>query len=380
MRFNLYNSLMLAGGIQGIIFVLAVLTSKKYKSSSTNYLMALIFVFSVNILQYYLNDTKLVSSFFFFRYLYIPFSSLSVVFLFFYILKLLYPERKISGKLKLFYLPFLFFFTISLIFKISCLFINPLHIGEFESVFWSVYQFQEVFSLVYTLIFLVLGIRMIHRYEKKENPGNEVHSKMHLDWLKYTLYFFVFILLGIWLWLTYLDIFVAEPEFYLLWIGMSASIYWLGHIGIYQFGLGKERKEIRKYTAKLTPEPPVRSEGQKKSKHLENFEDYVVNQRNFMDPLLSLEKSAEHLGVNKTYLSRVLNRELSISFNDYVNQLRVEEAKKILQQPEFSNYTLSAIGLEAGFNSKSTFYSAFKKFAEMSPSDYRNQKNLPADS
>ena len=49
----------------------------------------------------------------------------------------------------------------------------------------------------------------------------------------------------------------------------------------------------------------------------------------------------------------------------------LEQAKNILLDPEFENYTIAAIGLECGFNSKSTFYAAFKKFTSLSPSAFK---------
>jgi AraC-like DNA-binding protein len=77
------------------------------------------------------------------------------------------------------------------------------------------------------------------------------------------------------------------------------------------------------------------------------------------------------LDLSRSHLSRIINSELKTTFSDYINLLRVNEAKKYLLQPDFSNYTLVAIGLEAGFNSKTTFNSAFKKFAGMTPSAFK---------
>ena len=51
----------------------------------------------------------------------------------------------------------------------------------------------------------------------------------------------------------------------------------------------------------------------------------------------------------------------------------MEEAKKYLTKPEFSNYTLLAIGLEAGFNSKSAFNASFKKITGLTPSQYKSK-------
>lgn len=70
---------------------------------------------------------------------------------------------------------------------------------------------------------------------------------------------------------------------------------------------------------------------------------------------------------------------MNLGFLDYINQLRVEEAKQYLQNPEFENYTLVAIGLEASFNSKTTFNNCFKKFTGKTPSEYKKElhkKNL----
>ena len=90
-----------------------------------------------------------------------------------------------------------------------------------------------------------------------------------------------------------------------------------------------------------------------------------------LDNNITLESVAEKLNLNKSYLSRLINSELKMNFSDYLNSVRVEEAKSYISNPEFSNYTLVAIGLEAGFNSKSAFNNAFKKFTGLTPSEYR---------
>ena len=47
------------------------------------------------------------------------------------------------------------------------------------------------------------------------------------------------------------------------------------------------------------------------------------------------------------------------------------DAKKMLENEEFDNYTVVAIGLESGFNSKTSFYQAFKKHTRQTPSEYK---------
>src|SRR5690606_24999681 len=109
-----------------------------------------------------------------------------------------------------------------------------------------------------------------------------------------------------------------------------------------------------------------------KSEQILKFEEFVKIEKNYLDSNLSLESVADSLGLNKTYLSRIINAELNKSFTDYVNELRVEEAKIYLENPDFQKYTLVSIGLEAGFNSKSTFNSTFKRLTGQTPSEYKS--------
>ena len=62
---------------------------------------------------------------------------------------------------------------------------------------------------------------------------------------------------------------------------------------------------------------------------------------------------------------------MNTSFPDYLNSFRIEEAKSYLKNPEFSKYTIVSIGLEAGFNSKSSFYSVFKKTTGETPAAFK---------
>ncbi|WP_378179983.1 helix-turn-helix domain-containing protein [Aquimarina sp. SS2-1] len=91
----------------------------------------------------------------------------------------------------------------------------------------------------------------------------------------------------------------------------------------------------------------------------------------YRDSSLGLESISKMLKISSNYLSQMINKLSGTNFSDYVNSFRVEDAKSKLKNPEFANYTVLAIGLEAGFNSKSTFYSAFKKHTGISPKEYR---------
>ncbi|WP_109436306.1 helix-turn-helix domain-containing protein [Aquimarina sp. AU119] len=91
----------------------------------------------------------------------------------------------------------------------------------------------------------------------------------------------------------------------------------------------------------------------------------------YRDANLGLDSISTELNISGNYLSQLVNKVTGRNFTDYVNGFRIEDAKSKLRNPEFINYTIIAIALESGFNSKSTFYSAFKKLTGISPKEYR---------
>ena len=67
------------------------------------------------------------------------------------------------------------------------------------------------------------------------------------------------------------------------------------------------------------------------------------------------------LNISPGHLSQVLNKTEYRNLTAIINYYRIEEAKRLLGNPEFKNYSLVSVGLEVGFNSKSTFYNTFKR-------------------
>ncbi|GAA0871364.1 hypothetical protein GCM10009117_05100 [Gangjinia marincola] len=88
-------------------------------------------------------------------------------------------------------------------------------------------------------------------------------------------------------------------------------------------------------------------------------------------PEIKLKQLAEKLNISSHFLSQLLNDNLGKSFSQYINTWRVETAKKLIQNND--QFTLEAIGFEAGFSSKSSFYSTFKKVTGTTPSSFKKQ-------
>ncbi|MDC1106439.1 helix-turn-helix domain-containing protein [Prolixibacteraceae bacterium] len=106
-----------------------------------------------------------------------------------------------------------------------------------------------------------------------------------------------------------------------------------------------------------------------------NLQLYMYEDKPYLTTQLRIKDLSDLLGVPLHHLSQVINEHFHKNFYEFINSYRVAEAKLLLSDSMYSNYTLSAIGYEVGFNSKSAFYNAFKKNTGITPLEYKRQMN-----
>lgn len=87
---------------------------------------------------------------------------------------------------------------------------------------------------------------------------------------------------------------------------------------------------------------------------------------------ISLEKIAERLGTNRTYISRAINSYAGVSFPNYVNMFRIEEATRIISDPG-NRIPLKQLADDLGFNSATVFSKAFQRETGCPPGRYRKE-------
>lgn len=111
----------------------------------------------------------------------------------------------------------------------------------------------------------------------------------------------------------------------------------------------------------LTPQEAVEI----KQKIQEAFEEDKL----FKDNTIGLNDLSSHIEKDRYKVSQVLNEYLEKNFYALLNHYRIQEAQYLLQEQPF--LSVKAVMYEVGFNSKTSFYSAFKKETGVSPNDYR---------
>ncbi|NMH86226.1 helix-turn-helix domain-containing protein [Flavivirga algicola] len=231
----------------------------------------------------------------------------------------------------------------------------------------------EYISIIFSVTIIVLVFRLLIVYQKNHSKYNIHDVTIKTKWLKRIL------LLGILLcilWVISLSIFKSffnEGYYYLypLWIGMSILIYWIGYSAILQKHLYQERKEIRSKISNKSHKKSPLANNREKSTTYSKIDDLIISDKLHLDPSLSLKTLSKKLNLSEGYISQLINKNSSLNFNDYINSLRINDAKVMLTNPDYDNYTIIAIGLEAGFNSKSSFYTAFKKLTGKTPIEYK---------
>jgi YesN/AraC family two-component response regulator len=96
----------------------------------------------------------------------------------------------------------------------------------------------------------------------------------------------------------------------------------------------------------------------------------------YQEPEFSLQQLSNKLQTPSYLISQAINTGMKKNFYEFINGYRVEKAKRLLVDAENRNYTILSIGFEAGFNSKTTFNTVFKKFTGFTPTEYRDKTRL----
>jgi len=91
----------------------------------------------------------------------------------------------------------------------------------------------------------------------------------------------------------------------------------------------------------------------------------------YLDPSFSIKQMAEKLNIHHKKLSQILNQGFKQNFSEFVNSYRIEKAKEMLLNEKYEKHTVLEILWECGFNSKSAFNVAFKKFTSQSPLEFK---------
>ncbi|MCI3938942.1 AraC family transcriptional regulator [Chryseobacterium aahli] len=289
-----------------------------------------------------------------------------------YVLSVCYSDFKWKPKYLVHLLPFLIanlalvprFYSVDLASKLDFI-VNRQNMVELQFTHW-LFHLQVV--VYFTAVFLLL------RKAKKlylENNSGESLSSYH--WLfqftsVLTVFYLVVILKNIFKFSDYP--YVSD------WIKIGILVSQLFIICWYLYKALNNPRLFRNIDSKLKLVSDLILEEKKiepetLNEDLLKLKKYMIDEKPFLNPALTIQDISKEMNVPVRELSVLINHQLGQHFYDFVNTYRIENAMEILKDPSKSKVTILEILYEVGFNSKSSFNTAFKKHTGNTPTEYR---------
>lgn len=159
----------------------------------------------------------------------------------------------------------------------------------------------------------------------------------------------------------------------LAFLNLGISLFGLGVICWFTLKAMRNPELFKRIDQDIKPlaKSEVGANEKGKEEHKEEIEHllaYMSANKPYLEETLTLQMLAEKTGIPDKQLSFLINRVLDKHFFDFINTYRVEEAKTLLED---KGLNIQEIMYQVGFNSKSSFYTAFKKQTATTPSNYR---------
>lgn len=371
MKIDFWSVFYAAAAFQGFFLGILFLFQKKGNTVSYRFLSSIIL-----LLAFYLLDIFLAQINFYFQYphllyLTIPFWYLLPPLSYFYIRSLLGKKLNYNVLIILHAIPF-----VLVLIKLFPFYGLP---AEIKLKFFTA-QFKPPGSSLLNYAFTMLNpiqgsayfiyiLFLIERFSVKKENGEHTLSEAYIKWLKLfvTLMIVFFISLGFlnsYLYFAGLDLSAFSKFTFAVFSIIIYSIAYLAVLKPEEFVPLNIIKKNKTYT---------KFDGETIERTLKQIDDIMNDEKLYLKPDLKYTELAHKLNFSARQFSQFLNSEIGKSFNDFINEYRVNEVKMKLMNEESNIHTILALALESGFNSKASFNRLFKKHAGQTPSQYLKQ-------
>ncbi|KQB42601.1 helix-turn-helix domain-containing protein [Flavobacterium aquidurense] len=239
----------------------------------------------------------------------------------------------------------------------------------------------NVFNLVFcaqVISYCVLAYKKISSYQNNLFLYTSNTAAINLRWLQKVV---VCVLLITTLWL--IDNVFKLAKTNILFDQFASVIYLVGFFFIAYYSLkqkeipGLNQQEKKEIDDIIREDFSLESNQKKLIPDVELQEmkliliDVMNTKKPFLDPELSVFKLASQLDISSHQLSYIINKGFDENFYHFINRYRIEEAKKMIQDPNMQHLSLIGIAFEVGFNSKTVFNTTFKKTTNQTPSEFK---------
>lgn len=373
-----FNLFLLLSALFGFIFSVGLFSSKYGREKSIVYLNIVIILIAISHLQswaikngLYLNNIRFSWHF------------LAMPFFYMFIIQYLNLKKKYFNILKI-AVPIFIVLTFAQIIFINY-YSNKLSPEKLNFICKKYFFIEEMFIMITSISIFLYTMYIVY---KKEKSFSKILSYDNLKWLHN---YFKLASLGYFLWIVTslikikLNLNEYEYSYYLLRTYTLVLIYWLGYQAIIRIRILREREKIRKQLLidvkgnyNIEPSNLRNNETKEANYHkrqkqqFREIDNFIISQKKFLLTKYTLNELSKDVDLSPSTLSSIINNIAEQSFTDYLNEMRINLAKSLLLNPQYKEYTITSIGLESGFNSKSTFYTVFKKHTGHTPVEFKN--------
>ncbi len=375
---NIWHIVCLFGAFQGIFLFLLLLFNKRGNKSANIFLALFVLVFSLRLIEIVAFWSRHLINFPFLFALTHPLVYLFGPLLYFYARFLLNDNGSFSVKNYLFHLlPFTLHFFAYLPFY----FLDPqIKIKMIERLYTAISNEPRIelviiylLQIPHLLIYTLLTNSLVKSYDSKLKNHFSTIQRVNLKWLQQLLVAFAVFTIA---WMSYgmLSGFGATYYFaadYILTIGMAVVVYSIVIKSFFNPEIYSQLNTIRsngKYEkSTLTESLATKIEA--------DIQKLMGEEKPYLNSSIKLNEFANLLDAHPHHVSQILNEKFELTFYDFINKHRVDEFKRKLNEPDNKDYTLLALAFEAGFNNKTSFNNAVKKFTGKTPVQFKNQIN-----
>ncbi|MBN2730170.1 MAG: helix-turn-helix transcriptional regulator [Bacteroidales bacterium] len=230
-----------------------------------------------------------------------------------------------------------------------------------------IYRIGKLMFVVLSVVYVYFSFTQVKDYYRKQRDLFSDNVKNHLNWLKMLGIFFIFMMLA------HLVIHILNNSqvinndwLIIVSYSLFAMFFWILGINVFM------QKEV--FDPLQVIETETFEEEIKISK--EELEKYLLDEKPYLDPEISVYDFCYHFQTNRTYLSDAISKGLGLNFRGLINQYRVREAVDIIDQYKKMGLeiTLEIIAHKSGFSSYSSFLRVFKSELGITPNEYVKNK------